>query len=145
MHLWWLSRSGPRLEVERKREGILEEIRMGKDNPSRRLFNQTMATLYQHHPYRRPIIGNEKTVRAVTRDQMVSFFKKWYTPNRMVFIAVGDFNLSEMENKLRKTFKEFKPSSESLPKRMEEPEQMSVRSVISHGNFKETYLQIAFS
>ena len=133
------------LELEREREVILEEIRMGKDNPSRRLFNQTMATLYQHHPYRRPIIGNEKTVRAVTRDQMVSFFKKWYTPNRMVFIAVGDFNLSEMENKLRKTFKEFKPSSESLPKRMEEPEQMSVRSVISHGNFKETYLQIAFS
>ncbi len=132
------------LELEREREVILEEIRMGKDNPSNRLFNQTMATLYQHHPYRRPIIGYEKAIRAITRDQMVSFFKKWYTPNRMVFIAVGDFNLSEMEDKLKKTLKEFKPSSESLPKRMQEPEQMGVRSVISHGNFKETYLQVAF-
>ena len=91
------------LELEREREVILEEIRMGKDNPSNRLFNQTMATLYQHHPYRRPIIGYEKAIRAIARDQMVSFFEKWYTPNRMVFIAVGDFNLSEMEDKLKKT------------------------------------------
>ncbi|MGA2463145.1 MAG: pitrilysin family protein [Thermodesulfobacteriota bacterium] len=132
------------LELEREREVILEEIRMGKDNPSNRLFNQTMSTLFQHHPYRRPIIGFDKTVKSITKDQMVSFFKRWYTPNRMVLIAVGDFNLYEMEDKLKKTFKEFKPSSESLPKRMEEPEQIGVRSVISHENFKETYLQIAF-
>jgi len=132
------------LELEREREVILEEIRMGKDNPSNRLFNQTMSTLFQHHPYRRPIIGFDKTVKSITRDQMVSFFKRWYTPNRMVLIAVGDFNLYEMEDKLKKTFKEFKPSSESLPKRMEEPEQIGVRSVISHENFQETYLQIAF-
>ena len=132
------------LELEREREVISEEIRMGKDNPSNRLFNQTMSTLFQHHPYRRPIIGFDKTVKSITKDQMVSFFKRWYTPNRMVLIAVGDFNLYEMEDKLKKTFKEFKPSSESLPKRMEEPEQIGVRSVISHENFKETYLQIAF-
>ena len=132
------------LELEREREVILEEIRMGKDNPSNRLFNQTMSTLFQHHPYRRPIIGFDKTVKSITRDQMVSFFKRWYTPNRMVLIAVGDFNLYEMEDKLKKTFKEFKPSSESLPKRTEEPEQIGVRSVISHENFKETYMQIAF-
>ena len=131
-------------ELEREREVVLEEIRMGQDNPRRRIFIQTMATLYQYHPYRRPIIGYEKTIRSVTRDQMVSFFKKWYVPNRMVFIAVGDFDLLEMEKKVRETFKEFKPSPESIPQRSGEPEQTDVRSVISHGNFKETYLQISF-
>ncbi len=132
------------LELEKEREVILEEIRMGKDNPSHRLFNQTMATLFQNHPYRRPIIGFDKTVKSIARDQMVSFFKKWYAPNRMVFIAVGDFNLNDMEDGVKKTFKEFIPSSENLPQRIEEPGQIGVRSIISHGNFKETYLQIAF-
>jgi zinc protease len=132
------------LEMEREREVVLEEIRMGQDDPSRRLFNQTMATLYQHHPYRRPIIGYEKIVREITRDQMVSFFKRWYVPNRMVFIAVGDFNLPEMENKVKETFKEFQPSFGSFPQRIEESEWTGVRSVISQGNFKETYLQMAF-
>jgi zinc protease len=117
---------------------------MGRDDPSRRVFHQTMAALYQKHPYRRPIIGYEKSIRSIGRDQMVSFYKKWYVPNRMVFIAVGDFDLQEMEKKVREIFKELKPSSGDFPQRMEEPEQAGVRSVISHGSFRETYLQIAF-
>ncbi|MFB3885001.1 MAG: M16 family metallopeptidase [Thermodesulfobacteriota bacterium] len=132
------------VELEREREVVLEEIRMGKDSPSNQLFKQTMATLFQNHPYRRPIIGFENTIRAITRDRMVSFFKRWYTPNRMVFVAVGDFNSSEMENKLKENFKTFNPPSESLPERIREPEQRGVRSVVAKGNFKETYLQIAF-
>ena len=132
------------LELEREREVILEEIRMGEDDPSSRLFKQTMATLYQRHPYRRPIIGYEKTVRAITRDPMVSFFKKWYTADRLVFIGTGDFDLSEMEKELKEAFKGFKASDQDLPKRTEETKQGGVRSIVSQGNFKETYLQIGF-
>ena len=131
------------LEFEREKEVILEEIRMGEDAPSKRLFRQTMAALYRQHPYRRPVIGYEKTIRSIQRDEMVSFFKKWYAPNHMVFIAVGDFDSREMEKKVREIFKHFKPSSERLTQRVEEPVSMEVRPVISYGNFKETYLQIA--
>ncbi len=131
------------LELEREREVILEEIRMGQDDPSRKLFLQTMATLYQQHPYRRPIIGYEKTIRSIQRDQMVSFFKKWYAPDRMVFIAVGDFDLNKMERKIREAFKAFQPSIENIRERVEEPAKKEFRSVISYGNFKETYLQMA--
>ena len=132
-------------ELEREREVVLEEIRMGQDDPSRRLFNQTMGTLYQHHPYRRPVIGYEKTVQSITRDQMISFFKKWYTPRLMVFIAVGDFDLKDMEKKMREVFKDFKPSPRIPSERVREPEQTSIRSAIADGNFKETYLQIGLS
>jgi len=131
------------LEFEREREVILEEIRMGEDAPSRRLFKQTMAALYRQHPYRRPVIGYEKTIRSIQRDKMVSFFKKWYAPNHMVLIAVGDFNTDEMEGKVRSTFKEFKPSPERFPNRIPEPKQGETQAMTSHGNFKETYLQIA--
>lgn len=132
------------VELEREREVILEEIRRGEDDPSRRLFKQTMATLYHQHPYRRPILGYEKTIRSIQRDEMISFFKKWYAPNHMVFIAVGDFDSLELEKKVREAFKDFRPSSERLPQRIEEPPSEEVRQAISHGNFKETYLQVAF-
>jgi zinc protease len=132
------------LEFEREREVILEEIRRGEDDPSRRLFRQTMTTLYQQHPYRRPVIGYQNTIPSIQRNQMVTFFKKWYVPNRMVFIAVGDFNTDEMEGKVRNAFKEFKPSPGSPPHRIPEPNQRETRTILSHGNFKETYLQIAF-
>jgi len=131
------------LELEREREVILEEVRRGEDDPSRRLFKQTMAILYRQHPYRRPVIGYEKTIRSIQRDKMISFFKKWYAPNHIVLIAVGDFNTDEMEGKVRSIFKDFKPSTDSLPHRIPEPKQEEIRAMISHGNFKETYLQIA--
>jgi len=130
------------VELEREREVILEEIRRGQDDPSKRLFQQAVATLYQRHPYRRPVIGYPNTIRSIQRDQMVTFFKKWYAPNRMVLIAVGNFNADEMEGKVRSAFKEFKPSPESLPDRNPEPKQRETRSTLSHGHFKETYLQI---
>ncbi len=129
-------------ELEKEREVILEEIRMGEDDPSRRLFKQTMATAFQRHPYGRPIIGYEKTIRAITRDQMLSFFKRWYTPDRIFFVATGDFDLQEMEKKARALFKEFNRPSERLPERLKEPEQKEIRSNLTFGNLKETYLQM---
>jgi zinc protease len=131
------------VELEREKEVVLEEIRMGQDDPSRKLFQQTMATLFQEHPYRRPIIGYEKTVRAIQRDQMVPFFKKWYVPNRITFVAVGDFRVQEMEAKVREAFKDFQPSATAFPSRAEEKGKKEFRSVVSQGNFKETYLQMA--
>jgi len=131
------------VELEREREVVLEEIRMGQDDPSRRIFRQTMTALYRHHPYQRPVIGYEKTVRSITRDQMVSFFKKWYVPHRLVFVGVGDFDVRQMEQRVRAAFGEVRSSSENLPPRKAEPEAETFRSVIASGNFKETYLQIA--
>lgn len=131
-------------ELEKEREVILEEIRMGEDDPSRRIFRQTMAVLFEKHPYRRPIIGYEKTIKSITRERMISFFKKWYVPNRMVFISVGDFDIDEMEKRVREVFKDFKPSYNDIGQRIKEPGKKSYQEVISYGQFKETYLQIAF-
>lgn len=130
-------------ELEKEREVVLQEIRMGEDDPSRKLFRQTMATAFKLHPYGRPIIGHEKTIRAITRDQMLAFFKRWYTPDRIFFIAAGDFDLQEMERKARALFKEFKRPPERFPERLKEVEQKEIRSKITFGNFKETYFQMA--
>jgi zinc protease len=131
-------------ELEREREVILEEIRMGEDDPSRRLFKQTMSTAFEQHPYRRPIIGYERTVKAITRDRMVAFYKKWYRPDRMVFVAVGDFDLPSMVKKVRSLLEGFSSLPASPPVRQTEVRPKGFRSALSYGNFKETYLQIAF-
>lgn len=130
-------------ELEREREVILEEIRMGEDDPGRRLFRQTMSVAFEHHPYGRPIIGYEKTIRSITRDQMVDFFRKVYTPDRILFIAVGDFDSQELARQIRAAFKDFQRPSTSLPPRPREPEQRSVRSKLTAGKYQETYLQMA--
>ncbi len=131
------------VELEKEREVILEEIRMGEDDPSRKIFRQTMAALFEVHPYGRPIIGFEKTIRSIQRDQMLSFFRKWYVPNRMTFVAVGDFDLAKLEEKVRQVFGGFAPSTTEFPKRQEEKGGKGRKVVVSKGNYKETYLQMA--
>jgi len=130
------------IEFEKEREVILEEIRMGEDTPSRKVFKQTMATVFQSHPYRRPIIGYERTIQAMTRDQMVSFFKRWYKPERMLFVVAGDFDVVEMEKKVREAFKGFQRGNELIRERAKELEQKEFRSKLSFGTFKDTYLQM---
>jgi zinc protease len=132
------------VEFEREREVILEEVRRAQDDPSKRLFRQTMSVSYEQHPYRRPVVGYVNTIRSIQRDQMVEFFKRWYAPNRMVLIAVGDFDAGGMEKNVREIFKDFRPSSERPSQRIKEPAPLEVRSVISYGNLKETYLHVAF-
>jgi zinc protease len=61
----------------------------------------------------------------------------------MVFIAVGDFSRSDMERKVREVFQELKSSDRLLPSREAEPEPQETQFVVSYGNFKETYLQLA--
>jgi len=130
-------------EFEKEREVILEEIRMGEDDPGRRIFKQTMGAVFKKHPYRRPIIGDESTIGRITREEMVKFFRQWYVQNRMVFVAVGDFDRLDMERKVKEVFEEFKPSDKLLPQREKEPEPQETRSIVSSGNFKETYLELA--
>ncbi|MBM4338847.1 MAG: insulinase family protein [Deltaproteobacteria bacterium] len=130
-------------EFEKEREVILEEIRMGEDDPSRKLFKQTMATAFHRHPYGRPIIGYEKTIKGMTREMMISFFKRWYTPDHILFVAAGDFDTKEMEGKVREAFKGFGKGPVTIPQRPKEPEQKEVRPKLTFGNFKDTYLHMA--
>ena len=44
------------------------------------------------------------TVASITRDDLLAFHRKYVHPNNIVFGLVGDFNTSQMEQKLRKAF-----------------------------------------
>ncbi len=54
-------------ELERELKVVLEELKQGEDSPARVSSQSLFATAYQRHPYRRPVIGAVRTVRAMTR------------------------------------------------------------------------------
>src|SRR5262245_45319707 len=51
------------------------------------------------NPYAR--VAEYTTVAAITRDDLVNWYKKWVHPNNIVFGVVGDFDSAAMEAKLR--------------------------------------------
>lgn len=49
-------------------------------------------------------IGNEATIAAVTHDLVQRFYDDWYRPDLMAVVAVGDFDLDDVEELIRARF-----------------------------------------
>ena len=90
-------------EIEKERKVILEEIKMGEDDPQRKLFNELFSVSYKGHPYARPIIGFEETVKSVTRADILDYYKAHYTPDNMTVVIVGDFDENTTKEYIEKT------------------------------------------
>lgn len=131
-------------ELKKEELVILEELKMGKDEPSSRAYEELLATAYEKHSYKRPIIGYEETVKSLTREHILNFYKQWYVPNNMVLVVVGDFKKEEALRKIKNSFADFKQSP--LPERNipVEPAQMHIRTKISYDDIKEANLNFAF-
>jgi zinc protease len=65
--------------------------------------------LYGEHPYGRQLNGNEKTIKGISRDDVVGFYDKVYRPNNAVLIVVGDADQKTLIPKLEKAFGGWKP------------------------------------
>jgi len=98
-------------EVEKEREVIIKEIKMNRDDPFRRLYLQANETAFAVHPYRLPVIGYENLFRALTREDLLAYYKRLYVPNNMLFLAVGDFDADEVMPKIREAFSGFERKS----------------------------------
>ena len=131
-------------ELKKELEVVLEEIRMGEDDPGRRLYKNILSTAYTTHPYKRPIIGFVDIVKTFTREQILDFFKKWYIPNNMVLVVVGDFDKNKALNAIKNSFRDFKPGAEPHKPRLIEPSQKELKTNIAEDEIKETYLGMAF-
>ncbi len=72
-------------------EVVKEERRLRTDdNPRALVFEQLMATAFQGHPYRRPIIGWMSDIEAYRMSDAQRWYDDWYAPNNATLVVVGD-------------------------------------------------------
>jgi zinc protease len=94
----------PEEEIEKERRVVLEEIKMGEDDVQRKLFNELFSVSYQGHPYGRPIIGFNETVKSITRTDIIQYYKTHYTPDNITVVVVGDFEEQKTREIIGKQF-----------------------------------------
>lgn len=80
----------PADEVAREKDVILREIAMGNDDPDHRLGEALFDTAFRQHPYRYPIIGYKDVFTAVTREDLLAYYRARYVPNNLVVVVAGD-------------------------------------------------------
>jgi len=122
-------------EIDKEKKTILEEIAHIKDDPLRYASSLVCQNLYQGHPYQTPIIGRREVIEKVTVSQMEEFYRKFFVPPNCALAVVGEFNIEEMENKVKNIFGDIKKEEppalefeETLPlkKTVEIQEEMDV-------------------
>src|SRR5712691_7124342 len=75
---------------------VLEEMRLGEDNPRRRLSRQLYELLFDGHAYGRPVIGTAELIQGLTRETLVGFYRRHYVPESFVLVVVGPIIASEV-------------------------------------------------
>lgn len=131
-------------ELAKELEVVLEEIRMNEDNPGRGLYKALLSTGYAAHTYKRPVIGTDKTVKGITRRDMLRFFRTWYVPNNMTLVIAGDVDRHKALEEVKRLFKGFKKANNPHKKRPTEPEQTSTKTLIKTQEIKQAHLGLAF-
>ncbi len=91
-------------EVRREREVVLEEIRRSDDTPGHVLGDLAFRECYRIHPYGLPILGPASNVAGFEPRQVRRFFERWYTPDNLMVVAVGDFDANEVAAEIERLF-----------------------------------------
>jgi zinc protease len=125
-------------------EVIVEEILRAKDSADRALSQAVFSTAYAEHPYRLPVIGSEESVRSFTREKLIAFLERWYVPNNMTFVAVGDFDAAVVLSQIETAFKSAVPRNDLDHPRRPEPEQTAPRAIVLRDKFEQTLLGVAW-
>jgi zinc protease len=78
--------------------------------------------LYGSQPYGRPLSGDEKTVQAIGRNDLIDYYNTYYRPNNATLIVVGDVETNALKEKLEKAFGGWKagtvPARKSVDQKM---------------------------
>jgi predicted Zn-dependent peptidase len=83
-------------ELGREKGVVIEEIKRYKDTPEDIVHDLFAQTLWTTHPLGRPVIGTEKTVASLERENLVSYISTHYTPDRIVVACSGNLPHDEL-------------------------------------------------
>jgi len=104
------------LEIEKERGVIREEWRRGDDSRSR-MAKATIALQYKDTKYaRRDVIGSIDVINNFKHQALTDFYHKWYRTDLQAIILVGDFDVDQMEHKVRALFSKIPAMEHPAPK-----------------------------
>ncbi len=94
----------PEDELEKERGVILAEIRTSKDDIEDLSFKRVNEVAFEKSPLRIDVTGIEEEVKNFTRDDLVAFYEKYYSPKNSLITMVSSYDHEEARNIIEKEF-----------------------------------------
>jgi zinc protease len=116
-------------DVATERQVILEERSQRTDSdPGALLTEQMRAAQYMNHPYAIPVIGWRHEMEALSREDALSYYERFYAPNNATLVIAGDVEPDAVKVLAEKHYGPLEPSDGIVPRdRPQEPPQLAER------------------
>src|SRR5512135_462404 len=84
-------------EFDKEIKVVMEERRWRTDDdPHALMYEKLMATAYEEHPYRHPVIGWMIDLQNMTDADAQRWYKTWYAPNDATLVVAGDVKADDV-------------------------------------------------
>jgi predicted Zn-dependent peptidase len=92
------------VDVDQERQVVLEEIAMRDDDPADIVHEQFSRALYGDAPLGRSILGTVENISSLSRRSIHGFYRKYYTPDRLVIAVAGNIDHASIVRQIQKAF-----------------------------------------
>jgi predicted Zn-dependent peptidase len=76
-------------DVDSERDVVLEEINMHLDTPDDLVHSVWSEAFFADHALGREVLGDERTITAMTAEHVASWYRRRYVPSNLVVAAAG--------------------------------------------------------
>jgi len=102
-------------EVEKEKQVVLEEVRMVRDDPEDLVQELHSGQVLKRHPLGRPILGREKTIGGLRRQDLLHYIDTHYDPAQTIVAIAGNFAQAYLDPMVARYFgKGRRPMTHSI-------------------------------
>ena len=124
---------------------VMEERRLRTDDqPQSVVYERLMATAYQAHPYRRPIIGWMDDLSNMTGQDARDWYARWYAPNNGTLVVAGAVRAGEVSERANRHFGALPARARPPRKPQDEPAQLGEKRIVVKAPAQLPYLLMAW-
>jgi zinc protease len=117
-------------DIAPERLVVLEERKqVVENNPRSRFRERLAASFFVNSPYGRPIIGWDSEIRAITRDALLAFYRRHYTPSNAILVVQGAVDTATVRKLAEDTYGRIQGGPAPARDRPQEPPALGVKRV----------------
>ncbi|MGE5552758.1 MAG: M16 family metallopeptidase [Betaproteobacteria bacterium] len=94
-------------DLEKEKGVVQEEIKMYEDSPDEMVHDLFTQAILDGHPLGRTILGTARTVASFTREDLLAYRHRHYTPDNLVVAAAGHVEHEAVVAEVERHFREF--------------------------------------
>ncbi len=134
----------PEQEIAKERKVVLEEIKMGEDEPQRKLFKELFSLSYHGEAYGKPVIGFKETVEKITRDDIVQYYRTHYVPLNQTIVITGDFDAGVAHDLIARYLSDQKKGKKQVNRNTANSSAKGETEKFVYRDVRENYIALAY-